>query len=437
MKRKTEENPEKKDFFYTILGVEKTASEEEIKRSYKKLAIRYHPDKNPDDREAAEKKFKELAAAYEVLSNPQKREIYDKYGEEGLKEGFGDTDPSSIFEQLFPGFFPGGGRRRDHGPRRGEDLVHTLPVTLEQLYNGKTSKLKVDKHVLCSTCEGRGTNKKDEPPIKCKACHGQGVRMVIRQLGPGMITQSQTVCNECEGQGEVIKKENRCKTCKGAKVVEESKVLEVVIEKGMKNGQKISFHGEGDQQPGVLPGDIIIVLQERRDPTCKFTRQGDDLIYEQKLTLVEGLTGFKFPITHMDGRILVVSSNPNQVVKPGDLHIIGDEGMPIHKRPFDKGRLIIKYDVIFPNPEELNKDKVNLLKKALPVAPKYEGLNSPDAEQVVSQPFTSSNSNHGSHGGNGGGGFRYAYANDEDDDDDDDGPHGGGGGGGGAQCVHQ
>jgi DnaJ family protein A protein 2 len=419
MRRDRDDEKKGRDF-YAILGVEKTASLDDIKRNYKKLAMKYHPDKNPGNPEAAEK-FKEISAAYEVLSDPQKKEIYDRYGEEGLQGGgFQASNAQSIFEQFFGGgifgdMFGGGGRRQ--GPRKGEDLVYTLGVTLESLYNGKTSKLKVSKNAVCSTCDGKGSEK-EGATTKCDGCGGMGYKMIVKQLGPGMISQTQTVCPDCRGEGEMIKKEDRCKTCKGKKTVQESKMIEVIIEKGMKNGQKIVFQGEGDQQPGVVPGDIVIVLQEKKDPECPFTRHENDLLYEQKVTLVEALTGFKFAIKHLDNRNLIVSSQPGDILKPGDIKYIEDEGMPLHKRPFEKGRLIIQFSIIFPKPEELTPDKVKKLKELLPPPAKLPKFNADDVEEVVAKPFNPEAER-----------ARQRRGDPHDDDDE--------GGGQRASCVHQ
>jgi len=152
--------------YYEVLGVDKNANEQEIKKAYRKLAVKFHPDKNPNNPEAAEK-FKEISAAYEVLTDPEKRQLYDKYGEEGLQGRGGFHDPTSIFESLFGGgfadLFGGGGRRG--GPRRGDDLKYSLGVTLRELYNGKTAKLKVTKNVICLECMARGASKKAALPL--------------------------------------------------------------------------------------------------------------------------------------------------------------------------------------------------------------------------------------------------------------------------------
>eukprot|EP01116_Phalansterium_solitarium_P020545 TRINITY_DN6103_c0_g1_i1.p1 TRINITY_DN6103_c0_g1~~TRINITY_DN6103_c0_g1_i1.p1 ORF type:complete len:284 (+),score=30.40 TRINITY_DN6103_c0_g1_i1:113-964(+) len=216
--------------FYERLEITPDADQDTIKKSYRKMAIKYHPDKNPNNPAAAEK-FKEVSEAYEVLSDPEKKEVYDKYGKEGLKEGGGMRDAADIFAQFFGGgspfssFFGGGGRG---GPKKGDDIVHELAVTLEDLYKGKTTKLSVTRNKICPKCEGSGT-KVGGVSASCKTCNGSGRRMVIRQLGPGMIQQMQTVCDDCGGKGETVKEEDKCKQCKGKKVEKEKKILHVHI----------------------------------------------------------------------------------------------------------------------------------------------------------------------------------------------------------------
>ncbi|KAG8505743.1 DnaJ subfamily A member 2 [Galemys pyrenaicus] len=210
---------------YDILGVPPGASENELKKAYRKLAKEYHPDKNPN----AGDKFKEISFAYEVLSNPEKRELYDRYGEQGLREGSGGGGGmDDIFSHIFGGglfSFMGNQSRSRNGRRRGEDMMHPLKVSLEDLYNGKTTKLQLSKNVLCSACSGQGG--KSGAVQKCSACRGRGVRIMIRQLAPGMVQQMQSVCSDCNGEGEVINEKDRCKKCEGKKVIKEVKILEV------------------------------------------------------------------------------------------------------------------------------------------------------------------------------------------------------------------
>uniref|UniRef100_A0A8C8HG20 Uncharacterized protein n=1 Tax=Oncorhynchus tshawytscha TaxID=74940 RepID=A0A8C8HG20_ONCTS len=215
---------------YDILGVSPSASENELKKAYRKLAKEYHPDKNPD----AGDKFKEISFAYEVLTNPEKKELYDRYGEQGLREGGGGgAGMDDIFSHIF-----GGGCLALWG------RIWCTPsseVSLEDLYNGKTTKLQLSKNVLCASCNGAGG--KAGAVQKCVACRGRGMRIMIRQLAPGMVQQMQSVCTDCNGEGEVISEKDRCKKCEGRKVNKETKLLEVHVDKGMKHGQKIKPTG--------------------------------------------------------------------------------------------------------------------------------------------------------------------------------------------------
>ncbi|KAI4899882.1 hypothetical protein NFI96_012076, partial [Prochilodus magdalenae] len=388
---------------YDILGVSPSASENELKKAYRKLAKEYHPDKNPN----AGDKFKEISFAYEVLSNPEKKELYDRYGEQGLREGGGGgPGMDDIFSHIFGGglfgFMGGQGRSRNGGRRRGEDMVHPLKVSLEDLYNGKTTKLQLSKNVLCSTCNGQGG--KSGAVQKCTTCRGRGMRIMIRQLAPGMVQQMQSVCTDCNGEGEVISEKDRCKKCEGKKVIKEVKILEVHVDKGMRHGQKITFGGEADQAPGVEPGDIVLVLQEKEHET--FKRDGHDLHMTHKIGLVEALCGFQFSLKHLDGRQIVVKYPAGKVIEPGSVRVVRGEGMPQYRNPFEKGDLFIKFDEL----EDLLPTRSE--------APVVTG----DVEEVDLQDFDISQSTSGSH-------RREAY---NDSSDEEGGHHGPG-----VQCAHQ
>ncbi|MBA0566572.1 hypothetical protein Golax_008873 [Gossypium laxum] len=398
--------------YYEILGVPKTATQDDLKKAYRKAAIKNHPDKGGDP----EKKvaclvmlvfetiknlgfelccsdfdldvsvwmgFKELAQAYEVLSDPEKREIYDQYGEDALKEGMGGGggahDPFDIFQSFFGGNpFGGGGSSRGRRQRRGEDVIHPLKVSLEDLYNGTSKKLSLSRNIICSKCKGKGS--KSGASMKCSGCQGSGMKVSIRHLGPSMIQQMQHPCNDCKGTGETINDKDRCPQCKGEKVVQEKKVLEVNVEKGMQNGQKITFPGEADEAPDTVTGDIVFVLQQKDHP--KFKRKGDDLFVEHTLTLTEALCGFHFILTHLDGRQLLIKTHPGEVVKPvvlmaiirlqmNPVHVfvdqfkaINDEGMPMYQRPFMRGKLYIHFTVDFP--DSLAPEQCKALEAVLP-----------------------------------------------------------------------
>lgn len=365
--------------YYEILGVAKDAPVNDIKKAYKKLAIKYHPDKNPD----AGDKFKEIARAYEVLSDEEKRRIYDQYGEEGLQGGGGGGFHSA--QDIFNSFFGfgdmfgrggGGGGRR--GPRKGQDFVHPLQVSLEDLYNGTTRKIMITRKKKCVDCNGLGGTNKDAVK-KCPVCKGSGVQMVIKQLGPGFIQQMQTTCSECKGDGEIIDKKYMCKKCNGQKVIEEKKKLEVHVEKGMRHGQKITFPGEADELPDTIPGDVVLVLQQKQHAV--FTREEDHLIMDKKITLQEALCGLEFTIKHLDDRVLYVRSKPGSIIKPGDIKQIDGGGMPKLKSPYEKGNLYIKFEIEFP--KELNESARKALASVLPSPPSIGPIAMDDVEEVT------------------------------------------------------
>lgn len=350
---------------YDLLGVNPNATETEIKKAYRKLAKEYHPDKNPTEGE----KFKEISFAYEVLSDSRKREIYDRQGIKGIQGG-ADAGMASedLFSQLFGGGLFGMGMEGSRRRKRGEDTVYPLKVTLEDLYNGKTSKLNLNKTVICKTCDGLGG--RPGAINRCTACQGRGIKVSYRMLGPGMVQHMQSACPECNGEGEVLNERDRCKACKGKKIVHETKRLEVHVDKGMQDGQKIYFRGDGNQQPGVEPGDVIIVLQQL--PHERFTREGPDLFITHKLNLTEALCGFSIVIKHLDGRDMLVRHPPGEVVEHGAVKGIVHEGMPIYKNPFERGNLYIKFSVEFPENHFADVAKIKALELLLPDRPPFE-----------------------------------------------------------------
>jgi len=322
---------------YQTLGVEKNADAKEIKKAYRKLAVKHHPDKGGD-----EAKFKEISAAYEILSDADKRAKYDKFGLEGVS----DDSPGHTSDDLFSMFFGGGGSRRSAGPRKGEDLNHPLKVSLEDLYNGKTVKLAINRTVIIGK------------PKMCEACNGQGVVMELRQIALGMVQQIQRRCTVCSGQGYI------------AESKKERKVLEVMIDKGMKNSEKVVFRGMGDEKPNMEPGDINFIIQEKEHST--FKRKGADLLITKTLSLNEALCGFEWIVKHLDGREIVIKSKPGEVIKPESLgaqpfvKIVPNEGMPSRGNPFVKGNLFVLFRVQFPSDGDLTDSTIQILKKTLP-----------------------------------------------------------------------
>ncbi|KAI6228758.1 hypothetical protein M3Y99_01184400 [Aphelenchoides fujianensis] len=411
---------------YDLLGVPPTATSDQIKKAYRDLARQHHPDKNPNHGD----KFKEISAAYEILSDERKREIYDQAGLEGLEGGggggfsgaedlFGMFGGGGGIFNMFGGGHPGarGARRR----RKGEDTVQPLTVSLEDLYKGKTSKLQLTKKVICGDCSGRGG--KEGAVTKCDRCRGQGRVLITRQIGPGMLQQMQSRCDQCAGEGTIMDAKDRCRRCQGRKTVQEQKIIEVAIVPGMRDNQKIVFHNEGDQEPDVEPGDVILVV--RTKPHEFFQRKGDDLIMKRKITLNEALCGFQTAIKHLDGREIVLKTPPGVVIKPDSIHRVEGEGMPI-KGEASRGDLYIVFDIDFPEDHFLTEDGYKKLEALLPPRPKETlPVSGENVEEVSLSPYDERR-----HEGQGG--RREAY-HDDDENSDEEMP----GGGQRVQCASQ
>lgn len=211
---------------------------------------------------------------------------------------------------------------------QSRDIVHVHKVALEDLYKGKVSKLALQKSVLCASCAGRGGA---EGAVQvCTGCNGQGMKTMARQIGP-MIQRFQTVCPDCNGDGEIISKEGRCKGCLGKKTISERKILHVHVDKGMQDGQKITFNGEGDQGPDIIPGDVIFVIEQK--PHARFQRKGDDLYFHTEIDLLTALAGGSVAVEHLDERWLTVSIAPGEVIGPGMFDIISSRASNLEAYP--------------------------------------------------------------------------------------------------------
>ncbi|KAL8737880.1 MAG: hypothetical protein Q9181_001252 [Wetmoreana brouardii] len=356
----------KETAFYDVLGVGPGASESELKSAYKKGALKHHPDKNAHNPAAADK-FKEISHAYEVLSDPQKRQIYDQYGAEGLEQG--GAGGGMAAEDLFAQFFGGGGGAfggmfgggmRDTGPKKAKTIHHVHKVSLEDIYKGKVSKLALQKSVICPVCDGRGG--KEGAVRTCNGCNGAGMKTMMRQMGP-MIQRFQTVCPDCQGEGEIIRDKDRCKRCSGKKTIVERKVLHVHVDKGVKSGHRVDFRGEGDQSPGVLPGDVQFEIEQKPHP--RFQRKDDDLFYHAEIDLLTALAGGQLHIEHLDDRWLTVNVEPGEVISPSEIKMIRGQGMP-SLRHHDFGNLYIQFDVKFPPAMFNSPEKIAELEQILP-----------------------------------------------------------------------
>lgn len=225
-------------------------------------------------------------------------------------------------EDLFSQFFGGGGGpfggfggQQSRGPPKARTIHHVMKVSLEDIYKGKVSKLALQKSVICSKCDGRGG--KEGAVKKCAGCDGHGMKTMMRQMGP-MVQRFQTVCPDCNGEGESIRDKDRCKQCNGKKTCVERKVLHVHVDKGVQTGHKIEFRGEGDQQPGVQPGDVVFEIEQK--PHERFQRKGDDLFYSVDIDLVTALAGGNIYVEHLDERWLNVEILAGEVISPGEFY---------------------------------------------------------------------------------------------------------------------
>ncbi|KAJ3012646.1 UNVERIFIED_CONTAM: DnaJ- protein scj1 [Siphonaria sp. JEL0065] len=343
--------------YYEILGVNRSSLKREIKKAYKQLSMKYHPDKNPNNKEA-EQKFMELANAYEVLSDDEKRRIYDQYGEEGLK-GNGNQNnfhnPFDIFSQFG---FGGGGGNRGHQERKGPEVTMDLRVTLEEIFNGEQIEVEVNKQVICPICRGSGAKNANDVQ-KCTSCGGHGVKIVKQQLAPGMWQQMQTHCDVCGGKGKVVK--SKCTSCHGHKVKRGSHQITVTVERGMPDQYHIVFDSEGDEHPDITPGDIHFVLQTQPHPV--FTRDGKHLKMAKEISLRDALLGFKFQVLHLDGKPITISREAG-TTQSGFVQIVAGQGMPTHMFPSERGDLLVQYSVKLP--EKLTAEQKKAIEKAFP-----------------------------------------------------------------------
>ncbi|KAJ9158421.1 DnaJ-domain-containing protein [Coniochaeta hoffmannii] len=410
---------------YELLGVDKTASQNDIKKAYRKLALQHHPDKVPEEQRAeSEVKFKAVTQAYEILRDEEKRHLYDTHGMAAFDPSRGapggaEVDLNDILSQMFGmnmGGMPGrGGPRR---PRRGEDEVKEYKVTLEDLYKGKTVKFGATKQLVCPTCKGTGAKDKVKPN-QCDRCKGAGVQEFYRQVGPGLIRQEQAVCDHCHGSGNYYKEKDRCKKCKGNRTVKEVKALEIYIPRGAMNHEKIVLEGEADQEPDQTPGDIIFVLEE--EPHDVFTRIGNDLSADLNITLAEALTGFsRVVLKHLDGRGIHIDHPRGKVMQPGQVLKVAGEGMPL-KRSDAKGDLYLIVKIEFPEEGWLKDEKeYDILMKLLP--PPEPPITADEVDEVAYD----SDADIQEMGANQG---DPRYAQEWEDDDDDE--------GGQPQCATQ
>lgn len=342
--------------YYDILGVSKGASADEIKKAYRKMAIKYHPDKNPDDK-GAEEKFKEAAEAYEVLSNPEKKQRYDQFGHAGAQGGFGGYGGGSmnmedIFSQFgdifgggggspFDSFFGGGGQSRGGGRRvqKGTNLRIKVKLTLEEIANGVEKKIKVNKQVLCNTCDGTGAKDKSSFST-CKTCGGSGA---VRRVTNTILGQMQTTstCPTCNGEGSTIT--SKCNTCHGDGITRGEETISINIPAGVSEGMQLSMSGKGNAAPrGGVPGDLIILIEETPHESLK--REGINVIYDLHVSFVDATLGSTIEVPTIDGKARIKLDPGTQ---GGKILRLKGKGIP-EVNSYHKGDQLIQINIWTP-----------------------------------------------------------------------------------------
>ena len=341
--------------YYEVLGVSKDASADEIKKAYRKKAIQYHPDKNPDDKDA-EEKFKEAAEAYDVLSDPQKRQRYDQFGHAGVggassQGGFGGgmsmDDIFSQFGDIFGGHFGGfggfgglgGGSRGGRRVNRGSDLRVKVKLTLKDIANGVEKKIKVKKYVPCKHCHGTGADG-DEGTKTCETCKGSGVVTRVANTILGQM-QTQTTCPTCGGEGKTIVK--KCPECNGEGIVRDEEIITLNIPAGVAEGMQLSMNGKGNAaRHGGINGDLLILIEEEEHPDL--IRDDNDLLYNLLLSFPQAALGCSVEVPTVDGKAKLKIEPGTQ---PGKVLRLRNKGLP-SVNGYGTGDLLVNVSVYVP-----------------------------------------------------------------------------------------
>ncbi|KDN44129.1 chaperone J-domain-containing protein, partial [Tilletiaria anomala UBC 951] len=333
--------------YYKILDVDRSASERDIKRAYRKKAQKLHPDKHPDK----ESEFIDVSDAYQTLSDPELRKVYDRFGEDAVKrhqagQGQGGQDPFDLFSSWFGGGGFGGGQQ----VRKGPSKQFNVQVSLADFYKGKKFEIEHERQVICMSCDGSGARSKADIH-QCETCGGRGIRIVRQQIMPGFVTNAQMQCDVCGGRGNVIK--HKCPKCDGAKVQMDKVPISVELEPGAPEGHQIVFEGESDEGPDFEAGDVIVKLSSVRGHST-FRRRDANLYLTHSIGLDDALLGFEQNITHLvDSRVITLKRS--SVTQPGYVQTIQNEGMPLWdariKSPVAEGKngdLFVEYEVVLP-----------------------------------------------------------------------------------------
>jgi len=346
--------------YYDVLGVSQGASADEIKKAYRKMAIKYHPDKNPGNTEA-EEKFKEAAEAYEVLSNDDKKARYDRFGHEGMKGGgFGGSHMSmddifSHFGDIFGGAFGGGfggGQSSRRRVNRGSNLRVKVKLTLDDIAHGVEKKIKLNKYKECEVCHGSGAERGSTPDT-CQTCHGHGQVTRVTNTFLGQMQTSST-CPQCGGTGEVIT--NKCTECHGNGIVKGEEVVSINIPAGVAEGMQLSVNGKGNAGArGGVPGDLIVLIEEKEDP--ELIRDGNNLLFDLYVNFADAALGTTSEIPTIDGKARIKISAGTQ---GGKVLRLKGKGLP-DVNGYGRGDLLVNVNVW--TPKDLSKEEKSILEK--------------------------------------------------------------------------
>ncbi len=399
--------------YYEILEVSKDADPDEIKKSYKTLALKWHPDKNPNNKEEAEKKFKEIAEAYQVLSDPEKKREYDLFSTNGSQnfennnnEGARSrpfhfntnfANPNDIFnmffnqrnnnngnnsfESIFSQHFAQHQNHNQHFQnqqtqqkqiKKVQTKMDTLPFPIKDLYIGGKKKITNRLFENCKPCNGKGGILQD-----CQLCNGQGIIVQTKQIGPGFVQRIQTGCQNCQQKGKIVK--NKCTTCMGNKGFIVERVFIIDLEPGIKDGQKILFENQGMDGEDCERGDMVFVIKEINND--KFLRDNDDIHYNIDILLGDSLIGYNIDFENINGEN--IKYYENGIIEPGSMRRIIGKGMPKFGQKNQYGDLYVHYRIIYPQNQRMSNDDKEKIRNIFPCLQMRNDNELPSENQYI------------------------------------------------------